>query len=65
LNTERNGYKKIIDQYDSEMTVDPSNLQQKRIFELEEILNEYKKSFDDINELKLKNSRVYRLDDVR
>jgi hypothetical protein len=50
--------------YDSEMTIDPNNLLQKRVIELESILNEYKNSTDDISEIRISDNISYRLIDV-
>lgn len=50
--------------YDSEMVIDQNSLLQKRIFELEAIINEYKHTSDDISEIKISDSFIYRLNDV-
>ncbi len=54
----------MIDIYDTEMTIDPNNALQRRIHELEEILNEYKNTSDEINEIKIGDSHVNRLNNV-
>lgn len=50
--------------YDSEVTIDRSNIMQQRICELEKILDEYKQTSGDINEIKINDNVVYRLNDV-
>ena len=54
----------MVDIYDLEMTIDPNSALQKRIYELEGIINEYKNTSDDINEIKISDNVVYRLHDV-
>ena len=46
------------------MTIDPNNVFQRRIEELEAILNEYKNTSDEINEIKISDNRVYPLNNV-
>ena len=46
------------------MTIDPNNVFQRRIEELEAVLNEYKNTSDEINEIKISDNRVYPLNNV-
>ena len=46
------------------MTIDPNNVFQRRIEELEAILNEYKNTSDEINEIKISDNHVYPLNNV-
>jgi hypothetical protein len=40
---ERNGYKKIVEMYDSDDKADSTNVLEQRVVELENIISEYKK----------------------
>jgi hypothetical protein len=64
LTSERNGYKRIVDLYENDNQKKNDKIQQKRIDELEAILEDYQKTLKDNNsEIKLRNNTSIQLND--